>query len=282
MAYQFQNVDTTEPVSDTDGELKANVHLYGVISGCDVTLDSGNLTVDVAAGKILHNGSIVSVSAQTNAVTLVADGSNPRFSWVALNSSGTAVLVSGDAAADPDVPELGDYVALSLIRIPAGETLASNCTDIEKRIPAHHPTSVVVKSADETVNNSTTMQSDDELTFTVAANSVYTVKAIIRYDSGATPDFKFQWIAPTAATIDGVAHVADSSYTAAGAVIAESTAITTTAGLGAGMPGPILCDFTVMTGANAGSVTLQWAQNTLDASDTKVLADSWLEHRMVA
>ena len=214
MPYQAQAVDDTEPISDTSWELTANAALYNVISGCDVTLDAGNMTVDVAAGTVTHNGAVVSVSSQVNVVTLTADGTNPRWAWIGINSGGTAVLVSGTAAADPSVPELGDNVALSLIRIPAAETIAANCTDIEKRIPsvsplttegdilyrsasglarlakgtsghylqigasipawaavASDPWTHIVKSATETVNNSTVLQNDDHFTFTTAANT---------------------------------------------------------------------------------------------------------------
>jgi hypothetical protein len=140
MAYQAQALDTTEPVSDTVWEISANLATYNVISGCAVTMDSGNMTLDIAAGVITHNGSTVVVAAQTNALTLVSDASNPRFSWVSLNSSGAAALVSGTAAADPAVPELGDSVSLMLVRIDANETIASNTTQIDKRVPFVQPT----------------------------------------------------------------------------------------------------------------------------------------------
>ena len=136
MAYQAQAVDTTEPVSDTGWEISANSATYNVVSGCALAYDAANLTVDVAAGIITHNGSIVVVAAATNAVTLVADGTNPRFTWIHLTSAGVLGITSGTAASDPAVPELGDNVAVALVRIDAAENVANDVTKIDKRIPA--------------------------------------------------------------------------------------------------------------------------------------------------
>jgi hypothetical protein len=69
VAYLTQFSDTTEPIADTDAEIATNQHLYGVISGCDVTYDASDMTYDIAAGVILHNGSVVAVAAQANAGT---------------------------------------------------------------------------------------------------------------------------------------------------------------------------------------------------------------------
>lgn len=135
MAYQAQAVDGTEPVSDTSWEISANLAHYGVVSGCATTADTGDLTVDDAGGVILHNGIPVVVSSATDGWTLVSDPSNPRFTWLAYDSDGTRTVVSGDASADPVIPEIGDRVANRLVYIPANESLASNCTLIDKRIP---------------------------------------------------------------------------------------------------------------------------------------------------
>lgn len=136
MAATAQAVDTTEPVSDTVWEISANNQESGVVTGCTLTLSGSNLTVDIAtAGTVVLEGSVLTVAAEVGAVTLVADASNPRFTWIGVASDGDIEIVSGAAASDPAVPELGSRVALALVRIPANETLASNCTEIVKRIP---------------------------------------------------------------------------------------------------------------------------------------------------
>jgi hypothetical protein len=136
VAYQSQALDGTEPISDTSWEISANQQLYGVMDGCAVTYDAANLTFDVAAGHIMHSGDIVAVAAQTNADTIVVDGSNPRFTWIRVNSSGVVDIVSGTAGSDPVVPELGDYVALALLRPVNGDTVANDIVaKIDKRVP---------------------------------------------------------------------------------------------------------------------------------------------------
>lgn len=135
MAYQAQAIDSTEPFSDTDWELSANVGLYNVVSGCALTYDASDMTVDIAAGVVTHNGSLVTVAAQDNAVTLVSDGSNPRWAWLYIDSSGMGGITHGTAAATPSKAELGDNVALSAVLIATGATIANDQTKIDKRIP---------------------------------------------------------------------------------------------------------------------------------------------------
>ena len=140
MAMQQQFVDTNEPFHDVDAEALANQQMYGVMSGCALTYDSGNLTVDIAAGVVMHNGLPVTVAAQANAVTLVADGSNNRWSWIGVNSSGTGVLISGTAGTTPAKPEYStDIVPLGLVLVDAGLTLADQASQrLDKRTPVRY------------------------------------------------------------------------------------------------------------------------------------------------
>lgn len=142
--YVYQCVDDAEPISDTFGEQATNSWLYNVINpeggSCALTYDAVDLTVDLAAGQITHFGSIVAVAVAANAFTLVADTTFPRWTWLALSSAGAAVVVSGDPAAVPSVPELGDRVALALVYVQANLTIANSATyKIDKRVPGYHP-----------------------------------------------------------------------------------------------------------------------------------------------
>lgn len=140
MAYQFTNVSTIEPVSAADGMLKGNAALYNVISGCTPTYSGANMTVTCAAGTITHNGAQVTVTGGASFWTLIADSSNPRWTWLSIDSSGAAVVVSGTPAATPAVPALGDRVAIALVKVEAGQTVADNITTkIDKRTPAYSP-----------------------------------------------------------------------------------------------------------------------------------------------
>src|SRR5262245_15271614 len=63
-----------------------------------------------------------------------------------------------------------------------------------------------VKTANESVTSSTTLQNDDELFVSVAANSTYLVQCYIKCDGAATGDIKLNWTAPASATFDSVVN----------------------------------------------------------------------------
>lgn len=129
-AYTYAAVDADEYWHDTDVETIASMHTYGVISGCTVTADAANMTVDLAAGVILHNALRTVAAAATDAWTLVADASNERWAALTVGSAGTGVLVSGDPAAnassEPAKPEIGDRVLVAFAKIQAAQTIAAN------------------------------------------------------------------------------------------------------------------------------------------------------------
>ena len=157
-AYVYAAVDSDEYWHDTDAEQLANAALYNVISGCAVTADAANLTADLAAGAVTHNGTPIEVAAATDAYTIVADGSNERWAALTVGSAGTAVLVSGDAAAsssvEPTKPEIGDRVLVALYKVQAGQTIAANAEyRLDKRVP--HPGGLIGFSNTATSTTST-------------------------------------------------------------------------------------------------------------------------------
>lgn len=150
MPYIYSCIDLVEPISDTFGEQATNAYLYNVVSpdlgSCSLTYDASDLTVDLAAGNITHFGSNVAVAVAANAFTLVADTTFPRWTWLALSSAGAPVVVSGDPAATPSVPELGDRVAVALVYVQANLTIAFNAEQkLDKRVAGYHPTIVDVQ-----------------------------------------------------------------------------------------------------------------------------------------
>ena len=133
----------------------------------------------------------------------------------------------------------------------------------------------VRKTADEIVNNSTTLQNDDALLAALAANEVVAFQCAIHLTSGVTPDIKVAFTVPSGATLRwGMVGNADPSINQTSVGASGTGILAQTAGVA--LPGHILLSGTVVNGANAGNLQLQWAQNTADASDTTVLANSWL------
>ncbi len=137
----------------------------------------------------------------------------------------------------------------------------------------------VRKTADETVNNSVALQDDDELKFAVAANAIWAIVVMLRISSTAYADFKYAMTIPAAAAIylqslatnvffsvlDEVDGTADQSFFFAG----DRT------------HAPSMIHYLYVGGANAGTVQFRWAQNGAEATNTKVLANSYIiAHRL--
>ena len=280
MTRNWSAEDGIEWAHDTMMEQFGNIANYNVRSGCAVTYDAANMTVDVAAGSITHNGTTVAVTGGTNVLTLVADGSNPRWSWIALDSSGTAVLVSGTAAADPSIPELGDYVELALVKIEAGQTIANNITykrDKRLFLPTSAETTVT-KQSNESVSSSTTLQNDDELKYAMSANTNYHFEISVLYTGGTTGDMKFSITTPSGGDLWA------SGFIPSGGTVSLFGPITSSGGVVSGLdalgttnPTMIFIRGVVMNGATAGDLQFQWAQNASSATATTVYAGSYLK-----
>jgi len=131
----------------------------------------------------------------------------------------------------------------------------------------------IVKPANEIVNNSNALQNDDHLTFPIGANEEYTYRFVIQANSGTTPDLRFAVTAPAGATCR-VSYADIEGATSNGQY---GCGVTT-----ASIPGNGAVDLyeitgSVTNGATPGSVTLQWAQFTANASNTIVYAGSYVQ-----
>lgn len=137
------------------------------------------------------------------------------------------------------------------------------------------------KGSNTTVNNSTVLVNATDLAFAVAASEVWEFEFYIIGSSGGTPDFDFALTGPAAPTYIGYAITGPAAPSAS--VIAEAfgTEIMGT-GLGAGTKGVYWIQGTLRNGANAGTVQLQFAQNTMNASDSIVYAESFVIARRIA
>ncbi len=165
------------------------------------------------------------------------------------------------ALTTPDVADL-----LPIVDDVAGTPITKKITLASIGIPK-----IVYKSADETVNGSDVMQDDDHLVLPVLANEVWAFRAVWLVSSGSTPDFKYQFTYPSGATISWFdAHWNDDRYDA------DVTNANTSGGKDV-----ITLTGTIFISSTPGNIQLQWAQNTSNASDTKVLKGSHIiAHRL--
>ena len=292
MPGRYQDADGIEPVSDSFGETATNIAQYATVNGCGVTYSGLNMTFDVAAGVILHNRLFIPVAAQSAAGPLVADPTNPRWTWIALDNTGTVVVVSGTPAASPTVPEIGDYVAIALVKVEAAQTIANNITTkLDKG--AVYPSAITkYKSATQVYTTSTSLTNvtatNGDFAFYAAASEVWMATYYIPLSFGGTGGFKCQIAGPATPTnvdITGEVNTAvlsteGTSNVAAMHPIVPVTAFATNivasdgnAAPGAGtfdsdLAGLVRIHLRLINGATAGIVTLQAAQNSSNSTTT--------------
>ncbi len=136
-------------------------------------------------------------------------------------------------------------------------------------------TLIASKLVDNTpVNNSTAYVSDADLFLPLAASTTYLGFLHLVYSSNATADFKCQFTFPSGTTLPAWTFTAiDASSVLIHAIANNGGAI----GLG-GAATDLAYDAwgLVIVGSTAGTLQLQWSQNTANASNTFSRAGSYL------
>jgi hypothetical protein len=140
----------------------------------------------------------------------------------------------------------------------------------------------VAKTANQIVNNSVALVNDAALVAPLpAANTYYLVSIPVRYTSSTTADIKFSLTLPAGAT--GFLGGPGLTTAAAGQTgDADFEAVTIPAvrpfgGAGGATFTLTVLRATVLTAGTTGNCQLQWAQNTLDATNTTVFAQSMMK-----
>lgn len=138
------------------------------------------------------------------------------------------------------------------------------------------------KTGNTSRTSTTSATADPHLTFTVEANTVYTLSGFLVYDGLDTADLKFGFTAPAGVTGSWWPGAADSSMNALafaprwGALtdVTSSTMAVGTQGAGtilAAEPRGL-----VVTAGTPGTFSLVWAQSSSSATATTLRTHSWL------
>lgn len=144
----------------------------------------------------------------------------------------------------------------------------------------------IQKSADESLASSTTIQDDDHLFFTPILNTDYWITMFVIYD-GAGPDptlgdLKISWSVPTGSTFDYISDGLISTATSGVFDVSRSAQIAPAGGnptpgtIGTSSPVTALIKGVFRMGGTAGTFRFRWAQNTSNATATRVRAGSCL------
>lgn len=129
------------------------------------------------------------------------------------------------------------------------------------------------KNSDEIVNASAALQNDNDLSWSVSANAQYTLDMLLLYNSGTTPDIKFAWTGPASFTMTWVVTGFDTAGNFIFGNIDSEATTQALGGTGANIAAQVKGIVTIA--GTGGTLQLQWAQNTSNASDTTVKAGSY-------
>lgn len=267
-------------------------------AGGAVTANSG-LTVSVAAivaGTVVVNGSAVATAYAGGTVTHdAADATNPRRDYIYYNTSGAVGIKKGTPAAKPVLPDLASTeIAAAEIYIAANDTTISGSGEIIDKRQANGPrgTYIEYKSATQVFTTDTTFAditaSSGNIAFSIAPNEIVRAKYILPVTFGGTGGVKLQLTGPASPTVVRVDATGEMTkqtyggptdgitYTAFQTALGNATAFSASfvaknSGSGAGdliQAGTIYVDALIVNGANAGTVTLQGAQNSSNSTTT--------------
>jgi hypothetical protein len=138
----------------------------------------------------------------------------------------------------------------------------------------------VIKPSDESVVSSITVQNDDHLFLSLAANTQYWFETFIIYDGHLDGGFRLNWTIPASAAIHWThGGLRASAGTSVGEV--SRTAFTDTVnpaqiGCVTGSVTTVVGEGRITTAGTAGTMRARWAQLTSHATATRVLTGSAL------
>ena len=146
---------------------------------------------------------------------------------------------------------------------------------------------IVKKASSEVVNNSTTMQNDDDLVYTLPANGTFEIETKLVVSGAANADVKIDWSVTgdvsqvtTRACLGPAISSADNTDTN---VRSTNHNLTTDVNYGCdGSTGGYITEkFIVETSSSGGNIQMRWAQRVAQASDTTMSSNSYMKITML-
>lgn len=126
----------------------------------------------------------------------------------------------------------------------------------------------------QSVTSSTTLVDVTQLVLTPGVSKKFQLRGVIYYTAGSTGDIKLAWTFPAGATL----YATGAGYGAAGNLVAFETWMAAASGTSKRFEGAtaasIILSGTFEMGVTAGSLQLQFAQDTSNATSTQILNGS--------
>ena len=151
-------------------------------------------------------------------------------------------------------------------------------------------TNLALLSAEQTINNTTTLTTLADFTTALVANGTYVAEFVLIYLSGTTPDVKFKWdiSGVSGCTIEwgqtGPSTINAAAPSGGGAITTynsmhDQTQTMALAGQATAADNKVVVPIfaTIHNSSTAGDLRFQWAQNTADGSNTSLLVGSYMK-----
>lgn len=191
---------------------------------------------------------------------------NPGAGNVLGPVSSTARTIALWNSADGQLLKAGPAIGSS------GQVLTSNGAGVDPSFQDATSTAAKLKTADESVTSSTTIQADDHLVQAVAADETwhFTVN-VFAISTSSTPDIKFTMNGPSGATVKWFYTFLDDGGGFGGnPTAANNGGDAITLAMSANLGRHIRITGYCANGATPGNIGFAWAQNTSDATATVV------------
>lgn len=268
-----------------DGSVHSDTTNSPVTKGDLIVGNSTPAWDDLAVGT---DGQVLTAdSAQTLGVKWAtpSGGSNALLDGSTHTDTTNSAVTKGDLIVGNSTPAWDDLAVGSdgqVLTADSAQTLG-----VKWASPTAGDT-IVRKTADETVNNSASLQNDDELVMSVSANGVYWFEIILLCSSPSTAsDFKADFTVPSGTTMlyGPVNYQAaaqwDITGTAVNPQVLKTQSSTPTWGGNTGGTTGVWMQGFVFVSSTGGSVQFRWAQNTATVGDSKILANSFIRYRQI-
>jgi len=216
----------------------------------------------------------------------ITNGDIASDAAIAISKLASAPILESLLTTRGDIIYRGASAAERLAKGTAGQYLQQGANDPQWASVSGLAT-IVRKTADETVNNSTTLQNDDHLLLAIAANEVWLINLFLLWTSPTAGVYlKTGWSYPAGCSIKWGTEIqlasTNKAYWSSAVTTASKPALLTETSTWSDILGAndaidgVHLTAIVINGANAGTLNFQWAQATAAPEDTKVLANSCL------